>query len=127
MQSYNDLEIYKLAHKLAIEIHDMTLRKLPSFEMYEEGTQIRRSSKGISGNIVEGFGRKNYKQDFIRFMVIAHASCNETIEHLNLLFKTNSLKDKNKYEYFSEEYDKLGRKLNKFINALRKSHNAWSH
>jgi four helix bundle protein len=62
MQSYKDLDIYKLSHRLAIEIHKMTLNKLPKFEMYEEGAQIRRSSKSIVCNIVEGFGRRRYKQ-----------------------------------------------------------------
>ncbi|MCP5005831.1 MAG: four helix bundle protein [Planctomycetes bacterium] len=43
-QSYKDLDIYKMAHKLAIEIHEMSL-KLPKFEMYEEGSQIRVREK----------------------------------------------------------------------------------
>ncbi len=47
-QSYRDLEIYKKAHKLAIEIHEMSLQ-LPRFEMYEEGSQIRKSSKSVKG------------------------------------------------------------------------------
>jgi len=54
MTTYKDLDIYKLSHRLAVEIHKMAL-KLPKFEMYEEGAQIRRSSKSISTNIVEGF------------------------------------------------------------------------
>jgi hypothetical protein len=36
MRNYKDLEVYRLAHKLAIEVHKMTLEKLPTFEMYEE-------------------------------------------------------------------------------------------
>jgi len=40
-QSYKDLDIYKKAHKLAVEIHEISLC-LPKFEMYEEGSQIRR-------------------------------------------------------------------------------------
>jgi hypothetical protein len=60
-QSYKDLEIYKKAHKLAVEIHKMSL-ELPKFEMFEEGGQIRRSSKSVKSNIVEGFGRRRYKQ-----------------------------------------------------------------
>jgi len=54
MKNYRDLEIYKLAKKLAVEIHKMTLT-LPKFELYEEGSQIRRSSKAIGANIVEGY------------------------------------------------------------------------
>ncbi|MGD0335825.1 MAG: four helix bundle protein [Candidatus Omnitrophota bacterium] len=117
MQNYSDLEIYQLAHKLAVEIHSMTL-KLPQLEMYEEGSQIRRSAKAISANIVEGFGRKKYPQEYARFLIFAHSSCNETIEHLQLLFGTKSMQDKEQYAYFLEEYDKLGRKLNKFIQAV---------
>ena len=117
MQSYKDLEIYQLAHKLAVEIHTMTL-ELPKFEMYEEGSQIRRSAKSVPSNIVEGFSRKRYQQEYVRFLVFAHSSCNETIGHLEILFETKSLVSKERFDYFMEEYDKLGRKLNKFIQAV---------
>ncbi|MBI5328575.1 MAG: four helix bundle protein [Deltaproteobacteria bacterium] len=77
--------MYKLAHRLSVEVHRMTIDELPKFERYEEGEQIRRSSKSVPANIVEGFGRRRYKDDFIRFLTIAHASCSETIEHLEIL------------------------------------------
>jgi len=64
MASYRDLEIYTLSYDLAIKIHKMSLT-LPKYEMYEEGSQIRKSSKGITSCIVEGYGRKKYKADFI--------------------------------------------------------------
>lgn len=117
MQSYKDLEIYELAHGIALEIHKITL-DLPNFEMYEEGSQIRRSSKSISANIVEGFGRKRYRQDYIRFLIYAHATCDETKEHLKYLFETKSLEDKQFFEELMEELDKLSRKINKFIQAV---------
>ena len=37
MSSYKDLEIYQLAYKLALEIHDMSM-KLPKYELYEQGS-----------------------------------------------------------------------------------------
>lgn len=119
MQSYKDLKIYKLAHKLAVEIHNMTLENLPKFEMYEEASQIRRSSKGVASTIVEGFGRKVYQQDYLKFMIYAHSSCDETKEHLEFLFKTDSLKDKEKFNYFFTEYEKLSKMINKFIQSLK--------
>lgn len=120
-QSYRDLKIYQLAHMLAIKIHMMSL-KLPKFEMYEEGSQIRRSAKAIPSNIVEAYARRRYKADFIRFLIYAYASCEETIEHLEILFETKSLKDKQQFDYFFSRYNELGAKMNKFIQSVEKGH-----
>ncbi|MCK4476185.1 MAG: four helix bundle protein [Methanophagales archaeon] len=75
-QTYKDLEIYQLSHELAIKIHKVSL-SLPKFELYEEGSQVRRAAKSIPANIVEGFGRRRYKNEFIRFLTFALASCDE--------------------------------------------------
>ena len=66
--SYKKLEIWQIARELVIDIHNMTLNKLPKFEMFEEGAQIRKSSKSVRSTIVEGYGRRRYKQEFIRFL-----------------------------------------------------------
>ena len=120
-QSYKDLDIYRLSHGLAIEIHNASL-SLPKFEMYEEGSQLRRSAKSIPSNIVEGFGRRRYKSDFLKFLVYALASCDETWEHLEILFGTGSFRSKETSEHFLEKYDELGRKLNNFIKAVSSGH-----
>ena len=117
-KSYKDLGIYRKAHKLAVEIHKMSLN-LPNSEMYEEGSQIRRSSKSVSNNIVEGFGRKKYKQEFIKFLTYSLGSCDETVEHLNLLYDTNSLKNSTQYECFCEEYNRLGKMMTNFIRSVK--------
>ncbi|MCK4597252.1 four helix bundle protein [bacterium] len=120
-QSYRDLKIYQLAHKLAVEIHEMSLT-LPKFELYEEGAQIRRSSKSVKTNIVEGYGRRRYKADFIKFLTYALASCDETRDHLDTLYDTKSLKDKKFYEYLRNEYDILGRKIRTFMKSVESGH-----
>ena len=120
-QSYKDLDIYKKAHKLAIEIHEMSL-KLPKFEMYEEGSQIRKSSKSVKNNTVEGFGRRRYKQEFIKFLTYSIASCDETRDHLDTLYETKSLRSKERYEYFCEEYDHLGKMISNFIKSVDSGH-----
>ena len=121
-RSYRGLDIWKLARQAAIAVHRMTLQDLPKFEMYEEASQIRRSAKSISANIVEGFGRRRYKQEFIRFLVFAHASCDETIEHLEMLFETGSLTNEIVYRDLSAQLDLLGRKINVFIESVERSH-----
>jgi four helix bundle protein len=120
--NYKQLEIWQIAKELVIDIHKMTIEKLPKFELYEEGSQIRRSSKSIKSNIVEGFGRRNYKQDFIKHLIIALASNDETIDHLETLFETKSLTDEILFERLSVRLNELGKKLYKFIQSVEAEH-----
>ena len=117
--SYKKLEVYQLAEKLVIEIHEMTLKELPEFEKYEVGSQIRRSMKSVLSNIVEGYGRRDYQKQYLQFLIMALASLDETSNHLAILWKTKSFKDQNKYLLMNEEFDKLGRKLTLLIRKIR--------
>ena len=120
--SYKNLEIWQLARELVIDIHKMTLNKLPKFEMFEEGGQIRRSIKSVKSTIVEGYGRRRYKQEFIRFLNYAIASNDETVDHLETLFETESLTDKDLYQTLHKRLEILGKKLNQFIQAVERGH-----
>lgn len=101
----------------------MTL-KLPKFEQFEEAQQIRRSVKSVRSNIVEGFGRRFYKQDYLKFIIYAIALNDETIDHLDILFETGSLCDEKKYKELREKLEILGRKINKFLQAIERTHNS---
>jgi four helix bundle protein len=120
--NYEDLEIWKIANELVLQIHQLTINDIPKFEMFETGSQIRRSIKSVKANIIEGFGRRQYKLEFIRFLVIAMASNDETIDHLKTLYLTKSLTDKEKYEQYLRRLDELGRKINRFISAVKREH-----
>jgi four helix bundle protein len=120
--SYKKLEIWQLASGVSVEIHRMSLESLPKLEMYEEGSQIRRSAKSIRSNIVEGYGRRRYKQDFIRFLTYAHASCEETIDHLEILRDTGSLNDPALFTRLHDTLNCLGGKLNLFIQSVEAQH-----
>lgn len=120
--SYKKLEVWQLAKDVAVDIHKMTLTDLPKFEMLEEGSQIRRSAKSVRSNIVEGYGRRNYKQDFIRFLYYALGSNDETIDHLEGLFDCGSFTDAAKFAAIKERCELLGRKLNNFIQSVEKEH-----
>ena len=120
--SYRNLEIWQLAKILVIDIHKMTLNELPKFEMFEEGSQVRRSIKSVKSNIVEGYGRRRYKQDYLRFLTYALASNDETTDHLETLFETESFKNKFLYQNIHERLELLGKKLNLFIQSVEKNH-----
>jgi four helix bundle protein len=120
MKSYRELEIYQESKRLAIEVHKVSLC-FPKHELYEEGSQIRRSSKSVTSSIVEGYGRRRYKADYIKHLIYAQSECDETIVHLDFLFETNSFSDKEKYEQLHTEYDLLSKRINKFIQWVEEN------
>lgn len=73
MKSYKDLDIYNISFELFIETHKASFL-LPKYELYELGSQLRRSADSVNSNIVEGYGRKKYKQDFLKFLTHSHSS-----------------------------------------------------
>lgn len=120
--SYRNLRIYLLADELVLRIHKMSL-ELPGFEKYEIGSQIRRSIKSVKSNIVEGYGRRRYKKEFIRFIVFSLASNDETLDHLDTLFKTESFKNEIQYRKLREDLIRLGKEINSFLKAVEIKHN----
>lgn len=120
--SYRNLKIWELAKEIVIEIHAMSLT-LPKFEQFEEAQQIRRSSKTVKSCIVEGYGRRRYKAEFIKFLIYSLSSNDETMDHLETLFETGSLTNEAEYRCLHLKIDTLGKKLNNFIQAIEKSHN----
>ena len=98
----------------------MTMR-LPKYELYEEGSQIRRSAKSIPANIAEGFGRRRYTNEYTHYLAIALASCDETHVHLDMLHATGNL-DAATHQSLSDSYGVLGKKLNRFLQSIITQH-----
>ena len=124
MMSYKKLEVWLLSRELVIEVHKMTFL-LPKFEQFEEAQQIRRSMKSVKSNIVEGYGRRRYKQDFIRFLIFSISSLDETIDHLETLFETGSLTDKVLFENLNNKMILLSKKLINFLKSVEEHHNEY--
>ena len=120
MKSYRDLEIYTESKRLAVLVHSISLQ-LPKFELYEEGSQVRRSSKAVTSAIVEGFGRRRYKADYIKHLIYAQAECDETILHLDFLFETESWKDEEQYKSLINDYDTFSKRINKFTQWVEEN------
>jgi len=112
-------EIYHSAHQLAIDVHAMTMG-LPKHELYEQGSQVRRSFKSVAAQIVEGYCL--HKNDFLLYVNRAYASAEETNEHLDLLFATGSLREETGYKRLRDAYELLCKKLFKFIQSVLESH-----
>ena len=117
--SYKDLEIFKLSFNLFVRTHSFSL-KLPKYELYELGSQLRRSSDSVNSNIVEGYGRKVYKKDLIKFLIYSLSSNDETINHLEKIKIIYPQYEKEAF-ILIEEHIVLGKKINNFIQYVRKS------
>ncbi|MDN3676642.1 four helix bundle protein [Flavobacterium paronense] len=121
MKSYKDLAIYTLSLNLFYKTHQISL-KLPKHELYELGSQIRRSSDSVSTNIVEGYGRKRYKADFIKFLTYSYASNLETLCHfekIQVLYPNFE----NEIKLLQSDYDILGAKIFNFIKYVENNWN----
>jgi four helix bundle protein len=66
--------------------------------MCEEGGGLRRSSRSMTSCILGAYGRRRFKAELVKFLIYAHASCDETILHLKSIRDTHEL-DEKKYGF----------------------------
>ncbi len=83
LTSFRDLDFYRDAYELSLEMHRLSLT-FPAFELHELGGQVRRASKGIPQNIAEGWARRESEKEFKHFLLIAIGSCEEMQVQLDL-------------------------------------------
>jgi four helix bundle protein len=77
LRSFEDLEVFRRAYRLSLEVHRKSL-EFPTIEQRALAGQIRRASKSICANLVEGFGRQAWsKSEFRRFLMMATGSADE--------------------------------------------------
>lgn len=77
IQSYKDLRVYQLSYPLAMEMFWLT-KKLPKEELYSLIDQLRRASRSVAVNIVEGWAKRHYENVFKRHLLDSIGSCDET-------------------------------------------------
>ena len=99
----------------------MSLR-MPPFELYEEGSQIRRSSKSVASLMIEGYRLRKSRDEFLHYLHRAAASADETVEHLDFLHETKSLKDDLEYSRLHVDCEKLLAMLTTFIHGVQRNH-----
>ena len=106
IKHFMDIEAWKLARKLRGDIYDI-IKRLPSEEKFDLGSQMRRAAVSCTANIAEGYGRFHYQEN-IQFCRISRGSMYETQDHLITCIDN---------EYISKEvYDKI---LELSMNAIK--------
>jgi four helix bundle protein len=115
-RTFEDLEVYKKAREFRKRMYAVA-RKLPDFEKYELGRQIRRASVSLTNNIAEGHGRYHYL-DEIKFQLQSRGSLAELIDDLNVCQDEDYLPDAEIVE-LKERAKEVQRLINGYIRFPR--------
>lgn len=128
--SFKDLEVYRCAYQLCIEVIKEILPKLPESERYDLKDQLSRSTKAIPRLIAEGYAKRHQRMGFQKYIDDAMAECNETIVGLEQCkdIYGERMKEVSFIEVI-DNYDKIGRQLYKLAEAwssFKKDGRLWS-
>jgi four helix bundle protein len=103
--------------RLFVPVHGQVLR-LPDYEKYELGSQIRRCCKSIPANIAEGYSKRRSPKEFKRHLTIAMGEANEMIVHIEICRELRYM-DEPVCAEFIDGYTIIGKQLNRLISAWR--------
>ncbi len=109
IKSYKDLKVFQLSYSSAMDVFNLT-KQFPREELYSLTDQIRRASRSVAANIVEGWAKREYENIFKRQLVDASGSCEET--KLWLSFAQDcGYASQAELEALSEKWDEVGKML----------------
>jgi len=119
LKSFEDLECWKAARELRIFVSQNILPTFPIDEKYALTSQLKRSSRSVSDNIAEGFGRYHYQEN-IQFCRIARGSLTESLNQVITALDENYIEE-DLLQKFRERFERTKAILNGYINYLAKT------
>ena len=117
-RGYRDLNVYRLAYQLALDIHEIT-KKYPKEEKYSLTDQIRRSSRSVPANLAEAWKKRRYEKAFISKLIDCAGEAGETEVWLDFSKDFGYIKD-DQYQEVMDKYDEVNRMLYGMINKADK-------
>jgi len=118
IESFEDLEVYQKLCQLHLEISEASL-KFPAFELYELGSQLRRSSNSAPANIAEGWNNRHINI-YLEGINRAMGEVQETLHHLNMAFRKQYLLS-GEYEGYRNRYLEAAKMLRGLERSLMSS------
>lgn len=114
IESFRDLNVYKLALELQQEIFELT-KQFPKEERYSLTDQIRRSSRSIGANIAESWQKRRYPAHFVSKLTDADAEQTETQHWLDTSLECKCISS-NEHDRLLEKCKKIGRMPGKMMS-----------
>lgn len=109
MGSFRDLIVYQKAFTLAMDIKNMT-ESFPPEEKYSLTDQIRRSSRSVCVNLVEGYRKRRYPAHFISKLSDSDMENSETQVWIDFALACNYIKEPVAAD-FRQRSEEVGRML----------------
>lgn len=110
VKSFRDLEVYKLARKLAQEIFEIS-KTFPKEEKYSMTDQVRRSSRSVGAQIAESWAKRKYPKHFVSKLTDLDGEQQETQHWIETAQDCEYISNE-KATYFLTEYASVGKMLN---------------
>ena len=118
MGSYKDLEAFKKAYSLAMEIFEIS-KSFPSDEKYSLTDQVRRSSRSVCANFGEAYRRRKYPAHFVSKLTDADAENTETEIWIKFSFDCKYINE-TQFLNLEKRSSEVGRMLGHIINNPEK-------
>ena len=89
---HTELKVYQKSFEVAMEIYKISFQ-FPSEEKYSLTDQIRRSSRSVSANISEAWGKRRYPKSFVSKLTDAEGEARETQTWLEFSYQCNYIEE----------------------------------
>ena len=109
IETAKDLEVYKFAYELAMEIFELS-KHFPSEEKYALTSQIRRSSRSVCLNLREAWAKRRYEAHFVSKLSDCDGENNETDSSLDFACSCGYI-SKEQHEHLTASCAEIGRML----------------
>ena len=113
-----NLQVFEKAYRLSLDVHRISL-ELPQIEQFALADQIRRSSRAICSNLVEGFSRNQSTKEKRQYVRFAIGSNDEVRLWLQYMYDLDYLNEPT-FGKLKSGYEEVGRMLHGLWLKLEK-------
>lgn len=115
---HQDLKVYQQAFNAAMEIYELS-KIFPKEEIYSLTDQIRRSSRSVSANISEAWGKRKYERSFIAKLTDSEGEARETQTWLQFALACKYINEE-QFKILSNQYNQI---IGMLVNMMIQSKN----
>lgn len=106
---HQDLKVFQKSFDVAMQIFELS-KTFPKEETYSLKDQIRRSSRSVTANVSEAWGRRKYEKSFVAKLTDSEGEARETQTWLQFSLACDYINQ--------EQFNNLNNRYNEVIGML---------